>query len=324
MLTAHHIIFDGWSTGVFVQELATLYTAFSTNTPPVLPELPIQYADFAVWQRQWFQQEGLAEQLSYWKQQLEGAPTLLELPTDRPRPAIQTNRGKHQQFTLSLELGEAIANLSRRAGVTLFMTLFAAFVTLLYRYTGEEDIVVGTPMAGRNRPELEGLIGIFVNTLVLRTDLSGNPSFKQLLHRTREVVLQAYAHQDLPLEELVEALQPTRSLSHSPLFQVMFALQNAPISSLDVPELNVSSFPIETGTAKFDLTLSMEDTSSGLIAEWEYNSDLFDDSTIARMAGHFVTLLSGIVANPEERISQLLMLTEVEQRQLHLQAIPES
>ncbi len=319
VLTAHHTIFDGWSTGVFVQELATLYTAFSTNTPPQkvfeLPELSLQYADFAVWQRQWFQQEGLA-QLSYWKQQLEGAPTLLELPTDRPRPAIQTNRGGHQRFVLSLELSEAIANLSRRAGVTLFMTLFAAFVTLLYRYTGEEDIVVGTPIAGRNRPEIEGIIGLFVNTLVLRTDLSGDPSFEQLLNRVREVALQAYAHQDLPFEKLVDALQPERSLSHLPLFQVMFDLLNVTIPSLDLPEITVTSFPVETGTAKFDLALSIENTSSGLITEWEYNSDLFDDSTIARMAGNFQTLLTGIVANPQQPISQLPLLTEIEQHQL--------
>ncbi|MCV3214789.1 amino acid adenylation domain-containing protein [Plectonema radiosum NIES-515] len=319
ILTAHHIIFDGWSMGVLVQELATLYTAFGTNKPPQkvfeLPELPLQYADFAVWQRQWFQQEGLA-QLSYWKQQLEGAPTLLELPTDRPRPVIQTNRGGHQRFALSLELGEAMDSLSKRAGVTPFMAFFAAFVTLLYRYTGEKDIVVGTPIAGRNRPEIEGIIGLFVNTLVLRTDLSANPSFEQLLIMVREVSLQAYAHQDLPFEKLVEALQPERSLSHLPLFQVMFDLQNLPIPSLDLPEITVSSFPVETGIAKFDLSLSMEDTSSGLIAEWEYNSDLFDDSTIARMAGNFQTLLEGIVANPIQPISQLPLLTEVEQHQL--------
>jgi len=319
VLTAHHTIFDGWSTGVFVQELATLYTAFSTNTPPKkvfeLPELPLQYADFAVWQRQWFQQEGLA-QLSYWKQQLEGAPTLLELPTDRPRPPIQTNRGGHQRFILSLELSEAIANLGKRAGATPFMTFFAAFVTLLYRYTGEKDIVVGTPVAGRNQPEIEGIIGLFVNTLVLRTDLSGNPSFEELLIMVREVALEAYAHQDLPFEKLVDALQPARSLSHLPLFQVMFDLQNVPIPSLDLPEITVSSFPVETGTAKFDLALSIENTASELITEWEYNSDLFDDSTIARMAKNFQTLVTGIVANPQQPISQLPLLTEIEQHQL--------
>ena len=319
LLTAHHIIFDGWSTGVFVQELTTLYTAFCTDKPLQkvleLPELPIQYADFAVWQRQWLEQEAFA-QLSYWKQQLEGAPTLLELPTDRRRPAVQTNRGGHQQFILPLSLGEAIANLGKRAGATPFMTFFAAFVTLLYRYTGEKDIVVGTPVAGRNQPEIEGIIGLFVNTLVLRTDLSGNPSFEQLLIMVREVALQAYAHQDLPFEKLVDALQPARSLSHLPLFQVMFDLLNVPIPSLDLPEITVSSFPIETGTAKFDLALSIENTGSELITEWEYNSDLFDDSTIARMAKNFQTLVTGIVANPQQPISQLPLLTEIEQHQL--------
>jgi amino acid adenylation domain-containing protein/non-ribosomal peptide synthase protein (TIGR01720 family) len=320
ILTAHHIIFDGWSTGVFVQELATLYTAFCNDKTPQkvveLPELPIQYADFAVWQRQWWEQGRITEQLSYWQKQLQGAPTLLELPTDRPRPAIQTNRGKHQQFTLPPSLGEAMNLLSKSAGVTPFMTFFAAFVTLLYRYTGEKDIVIGTPIAGRNRPEIEGIIGLFVNTLVLRTDLSDNPSFEQLLMRVREVSLQAYSHQDLPFEKLVDALQPERSLSHLPLFQVMFDLQNVPISSLDLPGLSISSFPVETGIAKFDLALSIENTSSGLIAEWEYNSDLFDDSTIARMAGNFHTLVTGIVANPQQPISQLTLLTEIEQYQL--------
>ncbi|MBN3909403.1 MAG: AMP-binding protein [Nostoc sp. NMS1] len=319
LLTVHHIIFDGWSTGVFVQELTTLYTAFCTDKPLQkvleLPELPVQYADFAVWQRQWLEQEAFV-QLSYWKQQLEGAPTLLELPTDRPRPAVQTNRGGHQQFILPRSLGEAIANLGKRVGATPFMTFFAAFITLLYRYTGEKDIVVGTPVAGRNQPEIEGIIGLFVNTLVLRTDLSGNPSFEQLLIMVREVALEAYAHQDLPFEKLVDALQPARSLSHLPLFQVMFDLQNVPIPSLDLPEITVSSFPIETGTAKFDLALSIENTASELITEWEYNSDLFDDSTIARMAGNFQTLVTGIITNPQHPISQLPLLTEIEQHQL--------
>ncbi|MCX5965818.1 MAG: condensation domain-containing protein, partial [Cyanobacteria bacterium] len=316
ILIAHHIIFDGWSTGILVQELATLYTAFSTNQPPALPELPIQYADFAVWQRQWLQQDVLAEQLSYWKQQLEGAPTLLELPTDRPRPAIQTNRGGRQQFTLSPNLGEAISHLGKRVGVTPFMAFFAAFVTLLYRYTGEKDLVVGTPIAGRNRQEIEGIMGLFVNTLVLRTNLSDDPSFEQLLLMVREVSLQAYAHQDLPFEKLVDALQPVRSLSHLPLFQVMFDLQNVPIPSLDLPNITVSSFPIETGTSKFDLSLSIEHTSSDWIAEWEYNSDLFDDATIARMARNFQTLLEEIVANPQQPISQLKLLTESERHEL--------
>jgi amino acid adenylation domain-containing protein len=316
LLIVHHIIFDGWSTGVFYGELAALYEAKCTGKPLILPELPVQYADFAVWQRHWLTGEVLETQLNYWKQQLKDAPTLLELPTDRLRPAVQTFRGTHQYIALSLELSEALAELSKGTGVTLFMTLYAAFVTLLYRYTGSDDIVIGTPVANRTPQEIEGLIGFFVNTLALRTDLSGNPIFEQLLRRVREVALQAYTHQDLPFEQLVEALQPERSLSHTPLFQVMFALDDALVPSMDLLDLTVSSYSVESGTTKFDLTLSMENTASGLIGEWEYNSDLFDATTIERMAEHLQTLLEGIVANPEQRISELPLLTQTERQQL--------
>ena len=316
LLIVHHIIFDGWSTGVFIRELAALYEAKCTGKPLILPELPVQYADFAVWQRHWLTGEVLETQLNYWKQQLKDAPTLLELPTDRLRPAVQTFRGTHQYIALSLELSEALAELSKGTGVTLFMTLYAAFVTLLYRYTGSDDIVIGTPVANRTPQEIEGLIGFFVNTLALRTDLSGNPIFEQLLRRVREVALQAYTHQDLPFEQLVEALQPERSLSHTPLFQVMFALDDALVPSMDLLDLTVSSYSVESGTTKFDLTLSMKNTASGLIGEWEYNSDLFDATTIERMAEHLQTLLEGIVANPEQRISELPLLTQTERQQL--------
>ena len=316
LLIVHHIIFDGWSTGVFYGELAALYEAKCTGKPLILPELPVQYADFAVWQRHWLTGEVLETQLNYWKQQLKDAPTLLELPTDRLRPAVQTFRGTHQYIALSLELSEALAELSKGTGVTLFMTLYAAFVTLLYRYTGSDDIVIGTPVANRTPQEIEGLIGFFVNTLALRTDLSGNPIFEQLLRRVREVALQAYTHQDLPFEQLVEALQPERSLSHTPLFQVMFALDDALVPSMDLLDLTVSSYSVESGTTKFDLTLSMKNTASGLIGEWEYNSDLFDATTIERMAEHLQTLLEGIVANPEQRISELPLLTQTERQQL--------
>jgi amino acid adenylation domain-containing protein len=316
LLTVHHIIFDGWSMGVLYSELATLYSAFCAGSAPILPELPIQYADFSVWQRQWLTGEILSTQLNYWKQQLKDAPGLLELPTFRSRPAVQTYRGAYHSLALSQELSVALIQLSKRTGVTLFMTLLAAFQTLLYRYTGQDDILVGTPIANRNRKEIEGLIGFFVNTLVMRTYLGGNPNFKQLLSRVREVAIGAYAHQDLPFEELVEALQPVRSLSHTPLFQVMFTLENSPLPSFDLPDLTVSPLVVETTAAKFDLTLSMSNTSSGLICSWEYNSDLFDNDTIARMAEHFQTLLSGIVANPEQPISELPLLTEREQRQL--------
>ncbi len=317
LFTMHHIISDGWSLGVFTHELTELYKAFCTGITPVLPSLPVQYADFALWQRQWLQGEILEAQLDYWKQQLKDAPALLELPTDRPRPTEQTYRGGYHYAALSLELSGKLSALSKRTGVTLFMTLLAAFVTLLYRITSSDDIVVGTPVAGRNRREIEGLIGLFVNTLVLRTHLGGDPSFEDVLSRVREVALGAYTHQDLPFEQLVEALQPTRSLSYTPLFHVMFALDEKSVpSSFELPELTVSSYAVEIGTTKFDLTLSMENTADGLVGGWRYNVDLFDETTIARLTGHFQTLLEGIVANPQQKVSALPLLTEREQHQL--------
>ncbi|AUB35489.1 Non-ribosomal peptide synthetase component F [Nostoc flagelliforme CCNUN1] len=312
----HHIVSDGWSMGVFVQEIVTLYSAYCQGQPSPLTELSIQYADFAIWQRQWLQGQVLQSQLDYWQQQLAGAPALLELPTDRPRPAVQSFRGGQQSFTLAPDLTSALNQLSRQQGVTLFMTLLAAFDTLLYRYTGQADILVGSPIANRNHSEIEGLIGFFVNTLVLRTDMSGDPSFGELLTRVREMTLAAYAHQDLPFELLVEALQPERNLSHTPLFQVAFVLQNAPMPQIDMPGLTLSSWTADNQTAKFDLTLTLESTSDGLVGAWEYNTDLFDTATISRMSGHFQTLLAGIVAHPEQPISQLPLLTASEQQQL--------
>ncbi|MDF5720953.1 MAG: amino acid adenylation domain-containing protein [Rhizonema sp. PD37] len=319
----HHIVSDAWSIGVFVQELAALYNAYSQDLPSLLDAtqtpltpLPIQYADFAIWQRHWLQGEVLQTQLSYWQKQLANTPALLALPTDRPRRAVQTFNGSSQQFALSVELTNKLTQLSQQQGVTLFMTLLAAFDTLLYRYTGIEDILVGTPIANRNRSEIEGLIGFFVNTLVLRTDVSGNPSFSELLVRVREMALLAYAHQDLPFEMLVEALQPERNLSHTPLFQVMFVLQNTPMSEVELTGLSVSPLLGERTTAKFDLTLAVENTSTGLAGVWEYNTDLFDKRTIERMIEHFVTLLEGIVANPQQHLAQLPLLTSVEQQQL--------
>jgi amino acid adenylation domain-containing protein len=315
LLTMHHIVSDGWSMGILFRELSALYGAFSVGKPSPLPELPIQYADFAVWQRQWLQGEVLEAQLAYWRKQLDGAPSMLELPTDRPRPAVQTSRGARQSLALSRDLTEALKVLSRQEGVTLFMTLLAAFKTLLYRYAGRDDIIVVSPIANRNRVEIEGLIGFFVNTLVLHTDLSGNPSFRELLGRVREVALGAYAHQDLPFEKLVEELQPERDLSHTPLFQVWFVLQNTPRQALKLPGLTVNPLKALTETAKFDLTLSMVDTEQGLIGALGYNTDLFDAATIERMAGHFQTLLEGIVTDPEQRLSDLPLSTESEQHQ---------
>ncbi|CAD5921078.1 non-ribosomal peptide synthase/polyketide synthase [Planktothrix agardhii] len=316
LVCMHHIISDGWSIEVFIHELTTLYNAYAQNQPANLAPLPIQYADFAIWQRQWLQGDVLQTQLNYWRNQLADAPALLSLPTDHPRPAVQSFVGTQQEFSLSPKLSQALTELSRQQGVTLFMTLLAAFDTLLYRYTGSSDILVGTPIANRNRGEIEGLIGFFVNTLVMRTDLSDNPSFSQLLTRVREVTMDAYAHQDLPFEMLVEALQPERDLSHTPLFQVAFVLQNTPKSEIAMTGLTVTDLPPENTTAKFDLTLAMVNTDDGLKGVWEYNTDLFESSTIERLSGHFLNLLGGIVANPQARISQLPLLTESETNQL--------
>jgi amino acid adenylation domain-containing protein len=325
LFTMHHIIGDDWSMGILIQELGTLYEVFSkgqlissedATQQTLLPKLPIQYVDFAAWQRQWLVGEVLESQLSYWQQQLNGAPLLLELPTDYPRPAVMSFRGANHYFDLSPELSLALKTLSQQEGSTLFMTLLAAFNTLLHRYTGSSDIVIGSPIANRNHSEIERLIGFFVNTLVLRTNLGGNPSFRELLHRVREVALSAYAHQDVPFEQLVEKLQPQRDLSHSPLFQVMFVLQNACSLEIELSGLTLSPLESDNGTAKFDLTLDIRETASGLSGTLEYNTGLFEAHTIQRMVGHFQTLLSEIVANPEQRLSEIPLLTEAEQNQL--------
>ncbi|GAB1539814.1 hypothetical protein NUACC21_24810 [Scytonema sp. NUACC21] len=316
LLTMHHIAADGWSMGVLVRELAALYQAFCNEQPSPLAELPIQYVDFASWQRQWLTGEALQSHISYWLKQLEDAPRVLELPTDRPRPAVQTFRGGTYSFELSDELSLALNKLSQQHGSTLFMTLLAGFVALLRHYTGSEDIVVGSPIANRNRGEIEGLIGFFINTLVLRTNLAGNPTFEALLTRVREMTLAAYAHQDLPFDVLVEQLQPQRDLSRSPLFQVMFVLQNAPMSALELQGLTLTSLESNSDTAKFDLTLYMQETASGIIGTLEYNVDLFEAQTIKRMAGHLQTLLAEIVAHPQQPLSELSLLTQAEKNLL--------
>jgi amino acid adenylation domain-containing protein len=316
VLTMHHIVSDGWSMGVLYRELSVLYEAFSKGQPSRLPELSIQYVDFAVWQRQWLQGELLESQLSYWKKQLEGSPAVLNLPVDRPRPPLQSFRGARQSLELSKGLTRDLKSLSRQNDVTLFMTLLAAFQALLYRYTGQEDIVVGSPIANRSRSEIENLIGFFANTLVLRSDLSGDPTFSELLVRVREVALGGYAHQDLPFEKLVEDLNPGRNLSHSPLFQVMFALQNAPATAREFGGLTFQSFGMGNVTAKFDLTLSMREEANALRGSLEYNTDLFEAATIDRLIGHFQNLLQEIVSNPDRRISDLPILTTVEKQQL--------
>ncbi|MGD2147544.1 MAG: condensation domain-containing protein, partial [Anaerolineae bacterium] len=315
-LTIHHIVSDGWSMDIFLRELATLYEAFAQGKPSSLRELPIQYGDFAVWQRAWLEGEVLEAQLSYWRKQLAGSPALLNLPTDRPRPAVQTHRGARESLRLPQPLSESLKRLSRHEGATLFMTLLAAFQVLLYRYSGQEDIVVGTPIAGRNRVEIEGLIGFFVNTLVMRADLSGNPTFRELLGQEREVCLEAYDHQDLPFERLVQELRPERSMSHSPVFQVMFAHQNVPRGAVALSELTVSRVGVEGETAKFELGLSIDERAEGLGATVEYSTDLFDAATIKRMLGHYRRLLEGIVSDPDQRISFLPLLTDAERHQI--------
>ena len=316
LLTMHHIVSDGWSTGILIREMAALYPAFCSGNSSPLLELPIQYADFAYWQRKWLQGAVLQTQIDYWKRQLEGSPPLLDLPIDHPRPAVQTFRGGHQSLSLTKALGNALSALSRKEGATLFMTLLAAFKVLLRCYTSQDDLVVGTPIANRNRLETEGLIGFFVNTLVLRTDLSGNPTFRELVRRVREVCLGAYAYQDLPFEKLVEELRLERDLSRNPLFQVMFVLQNASVQTVDLPGLTLDPVVADGGTTHFDLTLHIVDSEQGLIATAAYNTDLFDSTTITRMLGHFQALLESIVERPEQRLSELSLLPDSERRQL--------
>lgn len=314
-LNFHHIVFDDWSTPLIFRELSALYKGFSKSETLLIPDLPIQYADFALWQRNWLQGMVLQKQVSYWRQQLSEL-SVLQLPTDRPRPPVQSYRGAKQSILLPKLLANQLQAQSRNQGVTLFMTLLAAFQTLLYRYTGQIDIALGSPIAGRTRTETESLIGFFVNTLLLRTDLSGNPSFRELLSRVRKVALAAYEHQDFPFEKLVEELHPDRDLSRNPLFQVMFAHHNVPEHPFDLPGLSVSSLEIHTDTTKFDLSLDTSETTEGLKATFEYSTDLFDDASITRMMGHFKTLLEGIVATPNQSLAELPMLSEAEEHQL--------
>jgi amino acid adenylation domain-containing protein len=319
ILNMHHIVCDGWSLGVLVRELATLYEAFSRRQPlpaSPLPPLPVQYSDFAVWQRRRISGPVLDGLLAYWRRQLAGMPPLLELPADRPRPAIQTFRGSVLPVTLPAGTTAAVRELSRRAGVTPFMTLLAAFLTLLHRTTRQENLVVGSPVANRSRAEIEGLIGFFVNTLVLRTDLGGDPSFRDLLARVRAMAAGAYAHQDLPFEMLVQEIDPERQLAHNPLFQVMFLLQNAPMPELSVAGLKLAPLAARGGSSKFDLSLHFWEAEPELIGYFEYNTDLFDPPTVARMADHFVRLLAGALADPERRVPALPLLSPAERWQV--------
>ncbi len=316
VLVMHHIISDGWSRGVLIRDLMALYEAFSAHKPSPLAEPAVHYADFACWQRSWLRGEVLEAQLAYWRRQLEGAPPVLALPTDRPRPATQSLRGAHHRASLPPPLVEALKRFSRAEGATLFMTLMAAFQALLARYTGQDDIPVGTDVAGRNHAALDGLIGFFVNQLVIRGRLEGDPTFRTLLARVRETALEAYAHQDLPFEELVRAVNPERGLGHSPLFQVKLAMQNMPVTELQLPGLSLSGVQFENATSKFDITLVLEEFEGSLVGLWEFSTDLFDEDTIVRMAGAYQRVLEAVAAAPELRLSALPLLSEEERRRL--------
>jgi len=328
VINLHHIVADGWSVGVLVSELNTIYPSLTGGEAAALPDLPIQYADFAIWQREWLADERLEGLVAWWRAELRDAPELLELPTDRPRPAVQIHRGASHTFALPVSVASEVYALARREGATVFMVLLAAFAALLRRYSGADDFVIGTPVAGR-RPQTEVLIGLFVNTLALRCDLSGRPTFRALLERVRETTLAAHAHQELPFEQLVDALQPTRDLSHNPVFQVMFAWQDLP--GLTAPSVDASNVPpVEepkpspsgSGTSKFDLTLFMADTAQGFQAALEYDTDLFDQERIERMATHFGVLLRAIVANPDELVDALPLMDEAESAGVVLEAAP--
>ncbi|MEM9156090.1 MAG: amino acid adenylation domain-containing protein, partial [Cyanobacteria bacterium P01_F01_bin.33] len=318
LFVTHHIIFDAWSRAIVLRELAAFYTAFTTGREVNVPELAIQYADFAVWQRQWLQGEGLEQLLAYWHQQLASAPSLLELPTDRPRPAAQTYRGDRYVELLPASLRNDLVELGRSEGATLFMVLMAAYKVLLCRYANCSDVVVGIPIVNRGRSELEGTIGFFTNTLALRTDLSEWTSFREVLLRVRTVALEAYTHQDLPFEQLVETLPIERQLSHSPVFQVLISLQNTPKAELQLPGVILSPVETEVKTAKFDVSLMMEETEDGIVTAWEYNTDLFDAETIARMARHYRTLLEAVVSTPDRAWSELPLYDDEESDRLRL------
>lgn len=307
-LSMHHIASDGWSWGVFFRELSLYYESFSQGRASELPELPVQYADFAIWQRQWLQGPTLEKQVDYWKNRLANAPDFLELPADFSRPPTQTFQGQRQSLVLSPQLSAALKALSLREDATLFMTLLAAFKTLIWRYTRQEDFLIGCPVAGRTDLETEPLIGFFINTLVLRTNLSGNPTFLELLRRVNTGTLEAYRNQDLPFEKLVEALKPDRSPSYSPLVQAMFVIRNAISKEIKLSGLDVSLLEASTGTSKFDLTLSVDVREEGLTISMEYNTDLFGAARITRMLGHYRNLLEGIVANPAARLAELPIL----------------
>jgi amino acid adenylation domain-containing protein len=316
LATIHHIVSDGWSSGVLVNEVAALYAAFAEGRPSPLPDLPLQYADFAVWQRGWLAGEVLEQELAHWRGALAGASMVLDLPADHPRLPVQRHHGRILPISRPAALAEPVRALALSEGATFFMALLGGFATLLHRYSGQEDFLVGTPVAGRNRKEVEPLIGCFVNTLALRTYFDGRPSLRELLGRLRSVTLDAYAHQDLPFERLVEELHAERDLSRSPLFQVMFVLQNAPQGAMELPGITLEPIRVSSGAARFDLTLALVEGDGDLEGVLEYDADLFEETTAHRLATHLQALLSAASAEPEARVSELAFLGEAERRQL--------
>ncbi|RKG69792.1 non-ribosomal peptide synthetase, partial [Corallococcus exercitus] len=324
LVTMHHIVSDGWSMGVLVREMVAFYEAFTTGSTPALSPLPVQYADFATWQRNWLQGEALDAQIHYWKQRLAGAPAALELPTDRARPPVQSHRGATVDVRIPAQVSDALKALAQREGATPFMTLLAAFQVLLSRYAAQDDVSVGSPIAGRTQAETEGLIGFFINTLVLRAQLNPLATFRELLAQVRGTTLAAYDHQHLPFEKLVEAVQPTRDLSRSPLFQAMFVLQNTPTEAVRLPGLSFQGLPLEAHFAKFDLSLGLREGRDGFVGTLEYATDLFDAATIQRMAGHFGVLLEAIATKPDTRLGDLPLLTDSERQQLLVGWNPEA
>jgi amino acid adenylation domain-containing protein len=315
VLAWHHIAADGWSLGVFVRELTALYRSAD---PSPLPDLPLQYSDYALWQRQWLRGAALEARLAWWRNRLAGPLPVLELPTDRPRPAVLSHRGAHHERALPGPLCERLAELARGQRATPFMALLTGFAALLHRTTGQEDLVLGTPISGRNRRELEDLIGVFINNLVLRLDAAGDPSFRELLGRVRDTAIAAYAHQDLPFETLVDALQSGRDLSRTPIFQILFVEQNVPLRRLELPELSLEPHEIDLGTARFDLALAMAPAGAGWLGTWKYSTDLFDAPTPARMAAHLENLLAAAAAQPDLPLSRLAWLSDGERHQVVL------
>jgi non-ribosomal peptide synthetase component F len=316
----HHIVSDAWSAGVFIQEMSVLYEAYCSGKSSPLPELPIQYADYAVWQRSLLRGEFLEGQLGYWREHLRGAPPLLQLPSDRARPANRKFHGAYEPIVLPGDVWQSVQSFSQKQGVTPFMTLLAGFKALLARYSGQDHIVLGTDIANRTTAETEKLIGFFINLLPLHTDLSGDPSFNELTSRVREVALGAYAHQDIPFDKLVEDLRPERSSSHNPIVQALFVMQNIPRQPQSLPNLEMAPFPMPITRSKFDVAVFISDAGSEAVEHWLYSTELFERGTVLRMASHFENLLRRALSAPETRLSSLEILSDDEVRQREQEA----